>query len=284
MDVVAVVLIGAVVMLIVAAAMAAVGFRDRIEELKMRLVADQRLGRPLLPRLPPLVRDYALKAGGREGGPSMLHARQSATLATARDRPPMAISAQQWTAARTPGIVWVAEGAMSGVPVSVVDSFVDGKGHLAARLLRVLPVAGGTGEAYDKGELMRYLSELPIYPDAILNVGAIQWRQVDVRTVEASARAGSQLASVRFVFDDNGDISALEADDRPMERDGALVPTPWRGSYSSYRQFGSYRLPAHGEVGWLLADGLFTYWRGDLLDYRPVSLEAGQGRRAAPAS
>src|SRR5436305_11674506 len=156
------------------------------------------------------------------------------------------------------------------LPVTVVDSYVAGNGMLSARVLGSFQVAGGAGPAFDKGELMRYLSELPIYPDAILNASGLLWRQIDERTVSVTAGRSGADATVRFRFDADGDIIALEADDRPMAVGDQTVPTAWHGIYSQYEQFGAYRLPRYGEVGWVLPDGLFTYWKGELTTYEPL--------------
>lgn len=43
-----------------------------------------------------------------------------------------------------------------------------------------------------------------------------------------------------------------------------------RTLYANYTEFGGYRIPAYGEVGWLLPDGLFTYWHGTITAYEPV--------------
>jgi hypothetical protein len=86
---------------------------------------------------------------------------------------------------------------MFGLPVTVVDSFVAGDGFLQARIAGTLPVATGTGPAFDKGELQRYLSELPVHPDAILNNGQLSWRQLSENTVEATGSSNSGTASVQ---------------------------------------------------------------------------------------
>lgn len=267
------VLLGAVVAVaIVAAIVFTVGtqmFHDRVERLRQQLSADPQPA-PATPELPPIVRAYALRAGGTAGGPALFRAEHRASLYQAADRPPLAISAVQWTATRTPGIVWEASGTMSGLPVNVIDAFVSGAGIFEVKLLGTIKVAGGEGTDYDKGELMRYLSELPVYPDAILNAGELKWAQIDERTVSVTARSRSGDAIVQFSFDAAGDIVGLVAADRPMERGGVTIPTPWKGFYSNYRQFGRYRIPAYGEVGWELPDGLFTYWKGEIVAYAPA--------------
>ena len=249
------------------------GFAARMDDLKDQMIATQ-TGAPAnadRPELPGIVRSYAMKAGGREGAVSVFHVRHKATLMTAKGASPIAIKADQWTGMVVPGIVWTARGTMNGVPVSVFDAFVAGHGQLSARLFGAFQVAGGAGAAYDKGELMRYLSELPVHPDAILNLRGVVWRQIDDRTVSVTAQSATGDATVRFIFDGVGDIVRIEADDRPMEVNGITVPTPWHGTYSRYTEFGQYRIPAYGEVGWMMPDGLFIYWRGEVVTYEPLA-------------
>lgn len=220
--------------------------------------------------LPPIVRDFALRNGGTIGGPRAIHLRHAATLATAQGRPPMAVSADQWLSTRTSQFVWRARGSMTGLPVTVIDSVVGGEGLLEARLLGAITVAQGSGPEFAKGELQRYLSELPLHPDAILNNTALRWQQLDADMVEVTATSRYGDASATLRFDAAGDIIALEAKDRPMTIGDRTVPTVWRGSFSRYSTIGSYRIPTHGEVGWLLPDGLFTYWKGDIVAYEPL--------------
>lgn len=246
-------------------------FGAKIGGLVDALTAEQQAAGTDAPGLPAILRDYAVRAGGRVGGATLVYAKQTATLAIARDASPIAIAAEQWMGVTTPGLVWRATGSMNGVPVTVLDAFVAGRGELSARVLGALQVAGGTGADYDKGELMRYLAELPFYPDAILGNAAIAWRQLDERTVEATAQSRAGPATVRFTFDAAGDIVEMRADDRPMSTEGGrTVPTPWQGSFSNYAQLGRYRIPTHGEVGWALPDGFFTYWRGTITAYEPL--------------
>jgi hypothetical protein len=246
-------------------------FDVRVGDLRDALAASQRAETTAPVILPEIVRTYALRAGGREGAPSVVHLRHQAALTTAKGAPPIALTSDQWVGTVRPGIVWRAEGSMNGLPVTVFDVYVDGAGELSAMLLGVFRVAGGTGPDYDRGELLRYLSELPVHPDAILNNSALMWRQLDAQTVEVTALSPSGPVSLRFIFDEAGDIVRSEADDRPMSTsDGRLVPTPWHGTFANYTQFGAYRIPAYGEVGWVLSDGLYTYWRGTIVSYEPA--------------
>jgi len=245
-------------------------FEARIEALRARVTGAPAEAGATLPVLPAIVRNYAEKAGGRIGGPRVIHLTHHASLATDIKRPPITMDADQWLATDGPGIAWHGRGTMFGLPVSVIDSFAAGRGLLEARVAGAIVVAGGTGPDFDKGELQRYLSELPVHPDAILNNGALTWTQLDDRTVEVTAMSATGPASLQLFFDANGDITGSLAPDRPMTVGNATVPTPWRGTFSTYRQFGAYRIPSHGEVGWEMPGGLFTYWKGDILGYEPA--------------
>ncbi len=220
-----------------------------------------------VPLLPQIVADFALRAGAVYGRTRPIHLEHRATLTVDRVRSPIRIDAEQWLSPTRSAIAWVGRGGMFGLPVTVVDSFVGGTGRLEARVIGLIKVAGGSGPDFDKGELQRYLSELPVHPDAILNNDSLQWRQIDERTVHVTAQSSTGAASATFTFDAAGDIVGMLASDRPMSVAGGTVPTRWRGSYSNYRTMGRYRIPTHGEVGWELPDGLFTYWRGDIVLY-----------------
>ncbi len=222
------------------------------------------------PALPEIVRAYALRAGGRFHGPGTVHLTHRALLATDIRRPAISIDADQWLSCYSSRLVWHGRGAMFGLPVSVVDSFVAGRGLLEARLAGTVRVAHGSGLAIDKGELQRYLSELPLHPDAILNNGALHWSQRDERTVEVTGTTATGTASLQLSFDAAGDIVGSLAPDRPMTVGKGTVPTRWRGSFGNYRQFGAYRIPSHGEVSWDLPEGPFTYWRGEITSYETL--------------
>jgi hypothetical protein len=130
------------------------------------------------------------------------------------------------------------------------------------RIAGSVSVATSTGPETAKGEAMRFLAELPWNPDAILNAAGLTWRQVDDATVEVSMMTSGGLATVSLQFDAGGDISAIEAADRPRAGD---TPARWIGRFSNYAKVGAYRFPRYGEVAWDLAEGEFVYWRGNIL-------------------
>ncbi len=56
-------------------------------------------------------------------------------------------------------------------------------------------------------------------------------------------RAECQMAAVRLLFDDDGNIGAIEADNRPRTVGNGTVDTAWCGIFSDYKQFGPLSHP-----------------------------------------
>ena len=75
----------------------------------------------------------------------------------------------------------------------------------------------------------------------------------------AESQAGP--ARVRLILE-NGDISCVEADDRPRVAGSRIVPTRWQGRCCDYREMNGCRIPTRAVVSWLMEDGPLEYWRG----------------------
>lgn len=246
-------------------------FADRIETLRNIATAEQEVQPAGSHDLPEIMRLFALRSGATAGAPITVLAHQSAEMRLGPDQGFFSISATQLSGTRRPTFVWDAWGSIAGlIPMHVVDSYVAGAGVLEVRLAGSIQVARGVGPESDKGEMMRFLSELAWNPDAILNAEGLTWRQIDERTVEVSAPTAGGVATVRHVFDEAGDIVGIEADDRPYGVEGSSIPTRWVGRFRDYAQFGRYRLPKYGEVAWVLPAGEFVYWRGQISAFEPL--------------
>lgn len=127
-------------------------FAGMIENLGRRLTATQHDSRNP-PQVPAIMQAFALRNGGRVGGPTTVIMSQAAEMRLAVDQPFFKLDASQLSATRTPGFVWQAKGTMTGiVPLSIVDSYVDGMGLLEVRIASSIPVATSTGPETAKGE------------------------------------------------------------------------------------------------------------------------------------
>lgn len=246
-------------------------FVAKIEAWRQIVIAAQTAAPPEQNTIPEIIRAFAVRNGATVGGPATVFANQRDEMTTGPGQPFFGLQATQLSGTRKPGFVWEATATMALVlPFRVVDAFVAGEGRLEVRIAGAIPMANASGPDSDKGEMMRFLSELAWNPDAILNVAALKWRQIDERTVEVSMETSGGIATIRQMFDANGDIVGIEADDRPYLLDGKTVPMRWVGRFRDYAQFGGYRVPRYGEVAWALPEGEFVYFRGTITSFGAV--------------
>ena len=148
------------------------------------------------------------------------------------------------------------------VGIRVRDWFRDGDGGLEARLLGLIPVARAAGPETARSEAMRYLAELPWFPQAILGNDELEWRESKQNTVQVATTVGPAEAAVTLHFDEAGHIVGASAPDRPRQEGPRFVERAWRGAFADYRELGGVLVPTSAEVAWELPDGRFTYFRG----------------------
>lgn len=171
---------------------------------------------------------------------------------------------EQRVVTRRPGFVWNARMPVApGLPVRVHDAYASGEGVLHPSLLGLLPLgaARGTPELA-QGELMRWLAESAWYPTALAPGQGVRWEAVDARSARATIEDGTVAATLLFRFGDDGLVESVRAEARGRTVGRSVVPTPWEGRWSDYREVDGLRVPTRGEVAWITAEGRRPYWRG----------------------
>ncbi len=217
------------------------------------------------PAVPPmLIRDFVFRSRPSSAHrPKTVRIHQTGEMRLSKQGQWMPFTAIQDIAIQQPGFVWRAIfRAAPRIKIMVIDSYIEGKGYLEAKLLGSIPLAKAAGAGTDRGELMRYLSELIFCPDALLDNGSLQWCELNPSAIEVSVEAGQKRVAVRFDFNQDGDIIRSSAPDRPRLVGDQEIETPWFGTFSDYKVLEGYRIPTWGEVSWLLEDGPYCYWRG----------------------
>lgn len=150
------------------------------------------------------------------------------------------------------------------VALRVLDAYEGGVGRLEARVLGV-PVMRQRGPDVDRGEAIRYLAELAWGPHAMLANPSLDWRELDGGSYEVAAEAGGRRVAVRLELDAAGDLVRTFCPDRPALEGGRVVERPWEGLNLAYGELAGIRMPVRAEVRWLLPEGPFPYWRGEIL-------------------
>lgn len=244
-------------------------FRTRILALVARL-RDSSPTRNLEASLPPLVADYARRAGAEPGARLRVASfNQEGELRVRQGGRFSAFAAWQVSSLGSAGFVWDARQDWGPFTrYRVLDSYVGTEGRLEVRVLGAIPAARAEGADIDLAEAYRYLAELPWLPDAILGNPDLAWRVMGPDTVEVRLKTREGLARVSFRFDAEGDIVAMAAKGRPArDASGLRAEYMWRGRFSDYRQIGARRLPATGEVGYVYPSGYEPYFRCRITDY-----------------
>jgi len=227
------------------------------------------------------VRLRALGTDAHEASGVRLRQRGEIRLAPGRSWLPF--EAEQHIRADVPAFRWTARVRMAPLlNVAVVDAYEDGRGRLDARLWRVLPLARGRGPTIDRGELLRYLAELPWCPLAYVGNPWLRLQAEDATHLRVGATDSTGDVSVRLTVGPEGDVLNAYTADRPRTVGTTCVATPWRGTFSDHRLLGGLRIPWHAVVAWELDDGPFECFRGEVTDLRCVrgaGAAAREGRR-----
>jgi hypothetical protein len=253
--------------LLLAHLLTAAAFRKRMDPMIARLEHASVAQQATLP-VPAIIQSFARRAVCENPVPNTVWLSQRGEMRAKLRDPWRPFTAEQVIGIYEPGFAWLAR--MQAAPLvsaRVLDCYVDGEGLLEARLFGSLPLARAAGAQATKGELMRYLAELAWAPPAILHNPRLSWREIDTATVEVSAESQAGPARVRLIFE-NGDITRVEADDRPRMVGCRIVPTRWEGRCCDYRQMNGCRIPTRAVASWLLEDGPFEYWRGRVTAFR----------------
>jgi Family of unknown function (DUF6920) len=213
--------------------------------------------------LPPEIAALAERQGAKRSAlAAIVTLKQAGTMRSAPEAKEMRFSACQIISAVEPGFLWRAKFAPAGL-VLAADYFVGGKGGLEARIGGVFPVVRpADGDAAAKGELMRYLAELPWHPDAIFANRALDWQVLDQSTIKVAAGQGATRAEVTLHLNPSGFVASVEASGRPQIVDGVTIERPWRGRCWDYRQSGGHMIPTQAEVAWVIDGKEFVYWKG----------------------
>lgn len=223
-------------------------------------------GRQREARLPPAVRDLALRLGVKPGGSrSGVKLTQTGRMKAKIDAKSwMAFTAMQTISTQTCEFDWRARAGPFGV-VSGRDALKDGEGRFDIMALGFIPIARAEhSAALVRGELMRYLAELPWAPDAILHNAALRWREDAHDRLAVGAGAGETAVEIVLSLDAEGRIAGTFAPDRPRSATAPFLPTPWRGRFSDYRCRDGTWLPFTGEVAWEIDGEEILYWQATI--------------------
>jgi hypothetical protein len=173
----------------------------------------------------------------------------------------MRFSARQSLEAAALAFCWRARVGPLGA-VHVEDGLVEGSPVGRVRLFGLLPLAGAEpGAQLLKGNLQRYLAELPWNPDALLSNPALRWEAGGHRVLRVAATLSGVEGSVEFTLDGDG-LPQRTFALRPAREGDTFVEREWHGEFGAYEECGGRRVPRRGRVAWTFEGERIEVWRG----------------------
>ncbi|MFZ5633094.1 MAG: DUF6544 family protein [Bacillota bacterium] len=172
----------------------------------------------------------------------------------------MPIKAEQYFTTEKPAFIWKATAnPTSFIWIGVRDKYYQGKGNMLVKLFSSFTLANAKGKEIDISSLIRFLSEAPWFPTALLPSDYLEWIAIDSNSAMAVITDGQYTASVIFTFNERGEIIKLSTKDRYMDNDGQYSKEEWICHYNNYQEINGVKIPIEGEVDWNLPKGTFNY-------------------------
>ncbi len=152
------------------------------------------------------------------------------------------IRAEEYFTVNPPGFAWFAKlGFISGK-----DSYYDGSGRMQIKLLSVIKLVDGKGEDFNQGELVRWLSETPWFPTALLPSENVRWEPIDADSAKVILTDHGLTVDGAFFFNEAGQIVKFKA-----RRQGEGKLQDWICQYSDYQGVDGMHVPFRGEASWV---------------------------------
>lgn len=219
--------------------------------------------------LPPMVSDLARSLGADPecAFDAVAFSQTGQMRISLKSRLWLPFTARQMMSVRSCAFVWNARFRPLGY-MTVTDALENGSGRLDVSALSMIPVARSKPcAALTRGELVRYLAELPLAPDAMLHNRDLTWREIDASTLAVTAGSGDTACEVFLGLGPDQRIISAFCADRAASATAPFAPMPWRGAFADYRKQNGRWIPTAAEVGWVIDGKIDIYWRGRMQNW-----------------
>lgn len=123
-------------------------------------------------------------------------------------------------------------------------------------------------QALPRSQRLRYLTELPLAPDAMLHNRALRWEEIDESHLRVATGLGVETVEATFTLDADGRVASVFLPDPrsfPQRRDAAAG---WFGRYAEYDRIRGRWIPFHTDVRHRHADRSIGLWVATLVDWQ----------------
>ncbi|MEO7988944.1 MAG: DUF6544 family protein [Chryseolinea sp.] len=229
-------------------------FRKEVEQLfsESQDVSAKTFQHTQLAGLPEPVRNY-FKHVLKEGQPYIGYARitHNGEFKTGLDKRWINIKGEQYATTERPGFIWKGKTSL----FTARDMYIAGKGRLVVSLFSLYNMVDAKGEAYNQGELLRWLGESVLYPTNLLRSEKLQWVAINSQMAKLNFRHNGLSLFFIITFNELGEIIEMETK-RYMDK--TKLET-WIIKCDQYKEMNQVLVPTHFEVLWRLEKGDFSY-------------------------
>jgi hypothetical protein len=189
----------------------------------------------------------------KEGQPYISYVRlmHDGQFKTAPKKSWVNIKGEQYFTTAKPGFIWKGSTTM----FTARDMYISNKGKLIVSLFSLFKIAGGQGEKYNQGELLRWLAESVWFPTNLLPNENLQWKPVDMHHAHLVFTYKGLSLQYLVTFNDKDEIAQLETKRYMNEKS---LET-WIGKVSDYREKNGIIIPFTIEAIYRLKKGDYSY-------------------------
>ncbi len=148
---------------------------------------------------------------------------------------------EEYFTTQPPGFVWFGKLRF----LSGKDTYIEGSGRMQIKLLSTIKLVDAKGEEFNQGELVRWLSETPCFPTALLPSENLRWEHVDADSAKVFLTDHTLTLEAIFSFSEEGQIVKFTA---KRYGDGKLQD--WICQYHEYNEVEGMHIPSYFEAGW----------------------------------
>lgn len=183
------------------------------------------------------------------------------------DKPWIKIKYEQYNFVSEPARIAYIYSAMFGViPFEGRDRYLNGQGNMLGKLLKKITLFDVAGTEMDISVAVTYLSEALLVPACALQP-YIKWEAIDPNHAKARIDYKGVKAEGIFTFNDKGEFTKFETEDRYMDTGGGtLEKHKWTAEASNYVEKNGIKMPSRLKAIWNLPAGDYEYFNGAITD------------------
>jgi hypothetical protein len=163
---------------------------------------------------------------------------------------------------------------MKGLPVTGLDSYINGKGRMLMKPLGLLTVVDATGTVMDNSSaaVMLLLNMCIAAPSTLID-DRITWTDISSSSIKVTFQDNECIVSGVLDFNEEGELINFSTEDKYYSPSGgSYKKVRWSTPVKDYSIINGLKLSTYGEATWHFPEGDFCYGKLKLeqIDYNCI--------------